>query len=38
MNDIKQKFEEAKHFFDKGDLDKVVAILSTISQEDDVKQ
>lgn len=27
MNDIKQKFEEAKHFFDKGDLDKVVAIL-----------
>lgn len=33
MNDIKQKFEEAKHFFDKGDLDKVVAILSTISQE-----
>ncbi|WGE34613.1 tetratricopeptide repeat protein [Actinobacillus genomosp. 1] len=38
MNDIKQKFEEAKRFFDKGDLDKVVAILSTISREDSAEQ
>ncbi|WGE82053.1 tetratricopeptide repeat protein [Actinobacillus equuli subsp. haemolyticus] len=38
MNEIEQKFEEAKHFFYKGDLDKVVAILSTISREDGTEQ
>ncbi|WGE86320.1 tetratricopeptide repeat protein [Actinobacillus equuli] len=38
MDDIKQKFEEAKRFFDKGDLDKVVAILSKISREDGEEQ
>ncbi|WGE80013.1 tetratricopeptide repeat protein [Actinobacillus equuli] len=31
-------FKEAKRFFDKGDLDKVVEILSTISREDGTEQ